>query len=181
MENNCNNKTHVTSDDKMKTAILKEIREAKELQPYRAVNGLWICLVKLANLLPRVGEEHEQIASLLRTLSREDSASIMTSEGIDDLLNLDPPLETVLAFPGERLSATKARKELERIRARRTNDPKAALGALLEVVQRIRDKREHGFKTPEGPRDNQILTATALILNCAVEVITQSPSVNEKW
>jgi len=43
-------------------SIAAEAADARALAPYRAVNGLWVCLVKLANLLPRHGEEHEQIA-----------------------------------------------------------------------------------------------------------------------
>jgi len=36
-------------------AIGAEARDAAAIQPYQAVNGLSVCLVKLANLLPTVG------------------------------------------------------------------------------------------------------------------------------
>jgi len=151
-------------------SIAREAADARTLPPYRAVNGLWVCLVKLANLLPRVGEEHEQIASLLRGFSREEACVVVSDEGVDALLNLQPPLETVLADDGERLYPLPAARELGRVRERRTSDPKAALAALFQILQRIRDKREHGFKTPEGSRDDQILNAAASVLNRLIGV-----------
>jgi hypothetical protein len=54
---------------------------------------------------------------------------------------------------------------LGRIRDRRATDPKAALAALFEILQRIRHKREHGFKTPEGPRFDDILKAAVSVLD----------------
>ena len=86
------------------------------------------------------------------------------------MLNLQPPLETVLADDGKRLYQLPAAQELDRIRKRRTSDPKAGLAALFEILQRIRDKREHGFKTPEGPRDDQILKAAASVLDHLIGV-----------
>lgn len=151
-------------DDKI-TAIAREAADARTLPPYGAVNGLWVCVVKLANLMPRIAEEHEQIASLLRGFSRQEALMIVSDRGVDDLLNLQPPLETVLAEDGEKLYPLPAARQLEHIRRRRASDPKAALMALFEILQRIRDKREHGFKTPEGPRDDHILSAAASVLD----------------
>ena len=147
------------------TAITAEVEAAANQSPYQGVNGLWLCLVKLANCLPTVGAEHEQMLSLLRKLSREQAAAICSCRGVDALLQLDPPLETVLADGRERLEPLNAARELARIRERRTSDPKAALASLFEIVQRIRDKREHGFKTPRGLRDQEILGAAMEILS----------------
>ncbi len=142
-----------------------EIRGAAMLPPYHAVNALWLCLVKLANLMPNAGGEHEQVASMLRGFTSEQSASIVTDEAVDQLLRLQPPLETFLADRRERLSPAKATTELNRIRTKRGTDPKAALLALFEILQRIRDKREHGFKSPDGPRDAAIPGAARLLLD----------------
>jgi hypothetical protein len=150
--------------------LRQEAASWAESGPYQAVNGLWVVLVKAANLLPRVGEEHEQIASLLRRFDRAEAQAVLSTEGVDALLDLDPPLETALAEAGERLQAIQARHELGRVRQRRSSDPKAALGSLFEIAQRIRDKREHGFKTPKGPRDSTILSAASLILRSMVQV-----------
>lgn len=151
-------------------SIASEAADACALPPYQAVNGLWVCLVKLANLLPRKGEEHEQVASMLRGFTREEARLVVYEIGVCALLDLHPPLETVLADDGERLSHSRAARELSRIRKLRTTDPKAALAALFEILQRIRDKREHGFKTPEGLRDTEILKAATSILSCLVQL-----------
>lgn len=153
----------MTFNESLKTISL-EAEEAAGLSPYRAVNGLWVCLVKLANCLPTVGEEHEQVLSLLRKLSRDQASAICGCRGVDALLQLSPPLETVLADERERIQPLGAARELAQVRERLAGDPKAALAALFEIVQRIRDKREHGFKTPDGPRDKEILSAATEIL-----------------
>jgi hypothetical protein len=145
-------------------SIASEAEASKRLSNYQAVNGLWLCLVKLSNCVPTVGEEHEQMLSVLRKLSRDDATRICHNAGVDELLELKPALETVLADERERLQALQAQRELTRIRERRQRDPKAALTALFEIIQRIRDKREHAFKTPDGPRDGQILGAARKIL-----------------
>src|SRR5437867_2886104 len=121
--------------DKVKLdEIDAEARQAGVLPPYQATNGLWVCLVKLANLLPTVGVEHEQVASLLRRLTREQAALVVTDAGVDQLLDIQPPLETILADQRERLHPLPVARELARVRDRRTRDPKTALAALFEVL-----------------------------------------------
>jgi hypothetical protein len=100
-------------------------------------------LGKASELMPRVGEEHEQIASLLRRFSREEACAVVSDKGVDLLLDIQLPLETVLSGNGERLYRLPDARELERIREWRASDPKAALATLFEILQRIRDKREH--------------------------------------
>jgi hypothetical protein len=166
-------------------AIEKEAAESRILPTYPAVNGLWVCLVKLANLLPRSAEEHEQVASMLRGFSREQAHLVVSDAAVDALLNMNPPLETVLSADGERLHPIPVARHCARVRQRRVSDPKAALAALFELLQRIRDKREHGFKTPDGPRDQEILTATVSILDRLIQValvsikaVTARPSLS---
>lgn len=149
--------------DAFESTVL-EIEEQAGKRPYDAVNGYWICLVKLANLAIRTASEHEQVAALLRRLPRDAAAHVLASEALDRLAGLEPPLETLLTSPGERLKSLATAKELLRARARRRSDPKAALLALFEVLQRIRDRREHGFKSPKGPRDTEILESAAELL-----------------
>lgn len=146
------------------TQIFVEIEEATVLPPYSASSELWVCLVKMANLLPTVGEEHEQMVSLLRQLPKEGALQVLRNAGVDCLLALDPALESILAEPRERLALRQTTQELGRIRKRRNSDPKAALLALFEILQRIRDKKSHGFKTPKGPRDDEILRSATTIL-----------------
>ena len=144
--------------------ICAEVEEAAGLPPHSAFSELWVCLVKMANLLPPAGEEHEQMVSMLRQLPREKACHVLSNAGVDRLLELDPPLETILAESRERLAPEKAARQLERIRNRRDSDPKAALLALFEILQRIRDKKAHGFKTRKGTRDQDILSSATTIL-----------------
>jgi len=160
-------------DKRTLTNVLDELAEVSG-SPYRAINGLWLCLVKCANLLPTAGEEHEQIASLLRRLSKQQASSVLSSKGVDELLALDPPLETVLSDPRERLESLKTAREVARLRRRRDTDPKAALLALFELLQRIRDKREHAFKSPVDQRAMKILDAAVSILRGLCELVGRS-------
>ncbi|MEO8198087.1 MAG: hypothetical protein ABI689_15320 [Thermoanaerobaculia bacterium] len=141
----------------------EEVDAASRLPPYSAVSELWVCLVKFANTLPTVGEEPEQVVALVRRLDRETSRAIVTASPFATLVNLEPPLEKVLAHPRERLHALQVGRELTRMR-RRSTDPKAALSALVSVLNRVRDKKMHGFKTPDGARDLEILEASAILL-----------------
>lgn len=127
------------TDERRILSIAREAEDARLLDPYRAVAGLWLCVVKLEHTLPRVAAEHEQIASMLRQLSRDQAHSVVSAASVDILLNLDPPLETILVDEAETLFPLPAARELGRIRDRRWTDPKAALAALLEVLQRIRN------------------------------------------
>ncbi len=157
-------------------AIREEASQTEGLVPYLAVNGLWLCLVKTANLLPRVAGEHEQTASLLRRFTRSEAVTVIENAGVRQLVDLDPPLETVRSDEGEGLVPLQAQKHLARIRERRSTDPKAALAALFEVLQTIRDKREHAFKTPKGARDTAILGAATSILKTIVAIaLTKVP------
>lgn len=161
------------------STLRDEAAAALTMDPYRAMNALWLVLVKTANRFPRVAQEHEQIASLLRRFSRAEASRVASTKGVDELLALDPPLETILSDSGERLGTEKTRKELARISELRTLDPKAALMATFEILQRIRDKREHGFKSPNGRRDTEILTAGVSILWPMVETCLQKVEVKD--
>jgi len=157
---------YIMTDPKKLTIeqIGAEVRRAEVLPFYEAVSELWVCLVKFANVLPTAGEEHEQVCALLRKFDRETARNLMANGAVDRLLDLDPPLETVLAHPRERLQLQQAARELERIRMRRASDAKGALMAVLEILQRVRDKKMHGFKTPKGPRDQEILEPASSLL-----------------
>jgi len=152
--------------------IALEVKQVSPV-PYTAVNGYWVCLVKWANLFPSAGDEHEQVAALLRGIPRVGAKTIVTAKAVDDLINLEPPLETVLAHPREILKPMSIQKAMARLRTRRERDPKAGLMALLEIIQEVRNKREHGFKTPAGPRDHEILSASAAILRSICDAVEE--------
>ena len=117
-------------DEAKLDAIIEEMNVSFTPSPYLAVNVLWLALVKMANLLPTPGEEHERIASLLRHLPRELARFVVMDESVERLLTLNPPLETLLADPRERLFPGKTAEQLQRIQSQRKNAPKGALSSV---------------------------------------------------
>jgi len=75
--------------------------------------------------------------------SREEACAVVSDKGVDLLLDIQPPLETVLSGNGERLYRLPDARELERIREWRGATPRLLWATLFEILQRIRDKREH--------------------------------------
>jgi hypothetical protein len=149
--------------------VKHDINRAKELSDYDAVNVLWVALVKAANL--NAGEnEFLRMKTLIGKLSETDLRDVLTSAAVNRLLDLDPPLETVLVSPHEKLYPVATSKALACIRNDRDIDPRQAILHLGEILKRIRNKREHGFKSNKGPRDEEILSAARNILTsiCAL-------------
>ena len=90
--------------------------------------------------------------------------TILALPAVDHLIGLDPPLETVLTSKHELLSTLEAEHAISEVREFRTNVPRRALGELCRLLFLIRNKRIHGFKTPQGPRDREILESAGEIL-----------------
>jgi hypothetical protein len=143
--------------------LLREVSAIDSQSDYVAVELLWNALVKAAHAKNK-RDEFERLLLLIGDLQPAQVAALMQHHSVDTLLNLHPPLETVLADPNERLYTRRAADELATIRAARDADPNKAAAALLSVLKRIRNKRMHGFKTPDGPRDAEILGAARPLL-----------------
>lgn len=131
---------------------------------YAAVNTLWLALLKLANTQPGSTEKDRMVA-LVRQIPANEASEIVNLPAVDALLSLDPPLESVLASRYERNDPQGAQRAIDAIRVNRMSAPRTALLSLGPLLKRIRDKREHGFKTRHGPRDSVILGATRSILD----------------
>ena len=124
---------------------------------------LWNVLVKAAHA------KHEQyefarLLLLIADLNPAQVAAWTHDHSVKTLLDLQPPLETVLADRNERIQPSNAVAEIATIRATRVAEPRKAAVALLSVLKRIRNKRIHGFKTPDGLRDAEILGAARSLL-----------------
>jgi len=145
------------------TNLLREASATDSESDYVAVELLWNVLVKAAHAKHN-RDEFERLLLLIGDLDSAQVAAWMQHHSVDTLLNLQPPLETVLADRNERLQIQKASDELANIRAARAAEPRKAAVALLSVLKRIRNKRIHGFKTPDGPRDAEILGASRPLL-----------------
>jgi hypothetical protein len=149
---------HSTMDD-----IRGDIEGAVDQVPYGAVNTLWLALVKLANLeQPR--DERERMSILVQRFSPAEAEKIVKNPAVDVLLNLDPPLGSI-ENRHEHTPQHAFETLIGNVQSRRANDPVAALLSLLGLVRKIRNAREHGFKTRSGPRDAVILRAARTILD----------------
>lgn len=155
--------------------IRAELSRSRRLPAYEGVDVAWVTVVKTANLLTG-DSEHDRMLALLDRLPENCLRLILQRHAVDTLLNLDPPLESLLTAKYERLNAPRTSGELAVVRTKRASDPKVALRSLADVLKRVRNRRAHGFKTPNGPRDKEILEASADILQtlgeAAVDTLT---------
>jgi hypothetical protein len=160
--------------------ILEDIQSTTQLSDYEATEVLWVTLVKLGNLLPE-SNEHRRMLALVRRMPAPKLLQLVGSQAVDALLTLDPPLETILGSPHERLDPTATLRAFASIRSADQGDPYEAAVSLGEVLKRIRNKRAHGFKTRSGPRDQEILRAARLLLAemCQLAIGTFSSESSE--
>jgi hypothetical protein len=156
--------------DQVRTAA-RDLERSSSLSDYEAVDVVWVAIIRIANL-EDAQNEHRRLLALLNRLPGAEIVDLLASPSVDALLDLDPPLESIRAFVHERLDMQRTADELSIVRTKRASDPKAALASLAETLKRIRNRRAHGFKTPDGPRDQEILGATAGILRrvCALAI-----------
>lgn len=140
-----------------------DLERSPALSDYEAVDVLWVAIIRVANLEDGQSE-HKRLLALLNELPAGGIADVLGCAGTDTLLNLDPPLESIRSFVHERLDVQRAAEELVTVRKLRASDPKAALANFAATLKRIRNRRAHGFKTPDGPRDQVILEATVDVL-----------------
>ncbi|MGQ0670853.1 MAG: hypothetical protein ACT4PO_14500 [Actinomycetota bacterium] len=144
-------------------SIEAEVRAAADMAAYEAVDVLWLALLKLANRFSGTKEHHRMLA-LVDTITVEEIQAVLRLPAVDSLLNLRPPLETILSDPHEQLEEDAAKKSLDTLRRCRDADPRSALLALGGILKRIRNRRAHGFKSRSGPRDSEILGAARSVL-----------------
>ena|SRR5271157_5284975 len=104
-------------------SAIEELNRSHSLPVYEAFDVAWLAVLKIANLLPGV-TEGARIAELLNQLSEDSARHLLRSKEVDTLVNLDPPLESVLSSPHERLNREVTRQELESVRLHRDDDPK---------------------------------------------------------
>lgn len=154
---------------------LSDLKRSYKLSDYEAVDIAWISVIKLANILAGKTEP-KRLLALLECLPEQHVRNVLANPAVDELLNLNPPIESVLSAEHERLEKDRVAQELDCIRELRAADPKTALRNLAEILKRIRNRRAHGFKTPDGPRDKPILSAAARLLQCIGETAAKELS-----
>jgi hypothetical protein len=144
--------------------VQSDIKASATESDYAAVNTLWLALLKLANTQPGSNEKARMVA-LFQQMPIDEVKAIINMPAVDTLLDLDPPLETLLASPYEQKDPEGAQRAINQVRENRANNPTAALLGIGWLLKRIRNKREHAFKTRDGPRDSIILGAGRSILD----------------
>lgn len=167
--------TALDAKTQMETARA-ELKRSYALSDYEAVDVAWVAVIKIANLLTG-NSEYSRLITLLERLPEDRVRTLLAHKAIDSLLSLDPSLETVLSIPYERLDAERTAKELFALRQNRDHNPKVALRNLAEILKRIRNRRAHGFKTPYGLKDQQILGAAAPILRAIGEASIETVGI----
>lgn len=120
-------------------SIRAEFTRSRGLPAYEAVDVAWVAIVKTANLLPGKSE-HERMYALLDRLPENRLLPILQRQAVDTLLNLDPPLESLLTATHERLDAKRTEAELFLVRKKRLTEPKQALLSLAGVLKRVRNR-----------------------------------------
>ena len=154
------------------SSIRKQIESAETQDDYLAVNTLWLALLSMANLMPD-RTERKRIVTLVDKIPVESTRDLLHDPGVDRLLALDPPIETILTSPHERLEHNAATKELNEIRSFRDSDSRKALMSLGSILKRIRNKREHAFKSPSNPRNLEILGAARSVLSHLTRLVLE--------
>jgi hypothetical protein len=152
--------------------ILSELDSDQSAAPYDAFDQAWICLIKLGNLMTGKSE-HDRLSALLDQMDEAVAAKLLKESSIDDLINLEPPLDTVLSSPHERLDKDIVSQWIGEVRDERGHATRESLLSLVEILKRIRNKRAHGLKTPDGPRDTEILSASASITAVMVRLAAE--------
>jgi hypothetical protein len=143
--------------------ILRDLNNTFYLSPYVGFQVAWDAIIKMANHFPQ-NTELDRLVSLLKIIPEEKVKDILSDPALDELLNLQPPLETILSNQHEYIDADRTSYELKELGRLRIIDPRAALINLTHILKRIHDRRVHGFKTPNGSRDEGIFRASLRLL-----------------
>jgi hypothetical protein len=148
--------------------IRGEIAQASRLGPYNGFEQAYVCLVKLALDEPEP-KEFARIKRLVNRLRESEISRILLLREVDELLNLKPPLETFLSHETEELRSIETAEAITTVRTKRRSNPRKAVRSLLFVLKNIRNKRDHGFKSADGPRDRIILGSAQSIVVAVAE------------
>ena len=92
-----------------------ELARSHSLADYEAIDVAWVAMVKAAHTRPEKNE-HKRLVALLELADQRSVGEVLSHPGVDTLVSLEPPLETLLASPHERLDAKRTARELKTIR-----------------------------------------------------------------
>ncbi len=161
----------MTPDDV--NSAMSDLIEAWYDRPYDAFDSNWICLIRLANLFDDKAE-HKRLKRLLDLVPSDAATHLLHQPSVEALISIDPPLESLVSNKHEEIDREKANDLMNTVRTAKDSDAKAGVLALAEILKRIRNRRAHGFKTPDGPRDEEILGKSAEVLRFMVILAAES-------
>lgn len=133
---------------------------------YDAFKNLWDAWEKLCHLEKRTSSTKSPWQMLVSRIPDAKVKEIVTSQYVDVLLNLDPPLHAIQSDPLEDLKPTEVGNALKKIRTNQCSNPREAIHGLAVILKNIRNVLLHSFKsTDPGSRDGQILGTARHILD----------------
>jgi hypothetical protein len=150
-----------------------ELEAAARLDPYTGFEQAYVCLVKLSLNRPDTedfkyrspaSKEARRLHTMVAKLLLAQMKEILSLPQVDELLTLDPPLEAYCSHEKEEMNEADVQQAIATIRSKRNSSSEDALESLLLILKNIRNKREHGFKSAKGPRDQEILTPAQVIV-----------------
>jgi hypothetical protein len=161
------------------TTTIEELREriAKVVlsDPFSDFDQLFNAMVYMANCFEGI-DEYSRLHTLLSKLNDRELKKILALQELSNLVNLEPPLETMISWERhERSKAEEIKNSLRRLNNTDNDAYSVLIAALINVLTTIRNKRYHGFKTPRSPRDNEVLRNGAVILKNLMEMLLLKP------
>lgn len=98
---------------------------------------LWASFLKIANKHEGKGGIRENEASC-KQFPEAQLTAILNSDPANALLDLDPPLETILADQHERLEPDETANAIRQVREKRNDDPRTAMLAYVQILKAAR-------------------------------------------
>jgi hypothetical protein len=143
--------------------VSAELERLEQVDPFTGFAEAWVLLLQLA-LTETRAEDFERVTDLLRRLPERDVRELLHSSHLNALLNMKPPLETVIVSAHERMATIEVREASKNVALKRDRAPRKAMNSAATILRVIRNKREHGFKSRSRPRDMEVLGAATPFL-----------------
>ena len=160
--------------------LRKRVARVTLTDPYSDFDQLFSAMVFMSTHFEGV-DEYRKLITLLSKLENQELKKILGMQELSNLVNLKPPLETMISRDrDERSKADEVKRSLRRLRYSDNESHAVIVAALINVLATIRNKRYHGFKTPDSPRDNEVLGNSAAIIKSIMEMLLINPSLSTK-
>jgi hypothetical protein len=103
----------VLSTAKQLEGAKAELARSYDLSPYEAIDAAWLALLKNGESLSW-DDEIGRMTALLQRMPLDGIRRILLCAAVDALLNLGPPLESLLTGPHEKIDADRTSRQIRR-------------------------------------------------------------------